>query len=84
MLACLRMMAFAHIVQDQGILGGKPIIRGTRISVEFVLDLLSSGMAVDEVVREYPMLTVEMVREAVGYAASELKRSDIAFTRLPA
>ena len=40
-----------RIITDEEILSGKPIIKGTRISVEFILELLSSGMSVDEIVR---------------------------------
>jgi len=47
----------ARIIYNPKILGGKPIIKGTRISVEFVLELLASGMPVDEIVEEYPNLT---------------------------
>ena len=47
----------ARITYNPEILGGKPIIKGTRISVEFVLELLASGMTVDEILEEYPKLT---------------------------
>lgn len=42
------------ITQDSNILGGKPIIAGTRMSVESVLELLSSGMEMQDILKEYP------------------------------
>jgi len=59
------------------ILKGKPIIAGTRISVEFVLELLSSGMGVDEIIKEYPHLKKENVLEALDYATKSLKHEEI-------
>ena len=59
------------------ILNGKPIIRGTRISVELVLELLSSGMEVDSILQEYPHLTRENVFEAITFAAKSLKHEEI-------
>ena len=46
-----------RIVTDPNILGGKPIIKGTRLSVEFLRELLSSGMTVTKICKEYPPLT---------------------------
>ncbi len=60
------------IVSDAKILGGKPIIRGTRISVAFILQCLASGMTVDDVLKAYPHLTREGVLAAVSYAAQAL------------
>lgn len=44
------------IIQDPDILGGKPIIKGTRMSVESILELLASGMEVEEILKDYPIL----------------------------
>jgi uncharacterized protein (DUF433 family) len=46
-----------RIVSNPAILSGKPVIRGTRISVELVLDYLAAGLSLDEIVREYPKIT---------------------------
>jgi len=69
----------SRIVFDPEILGGKPIIKGTRISVELILELLSSGMSAEEIITEYPHLTKDDVKEAVAYAAKTLKNEDIIF-----
>jgi uncharacterized protein (DUF433 family) len=45
-----------RIVRDPGILGGKPVIRGTRLAVEFLLELLEAGVSEEEVLVNYPGL----------------------------
>lgn len=57
------------ITQDPNILGGKPIVAGTRMSVETILELISSGMSTEGIIAEYPFLTKEQVQAAVDYAA---------------
>ncbi len=64
---------FDRIVSDPAILGGKPIIRGTRISVEFILELIVSGGSVVEIARDYPFLDEDGVRQAIQFAAGTLK-----------
>ncbi len=64
---------FTRIVANPGILGGKPCIRGTRISVEFLLELVASGAARDDILHAYPHLTVEDLEEAFRYAAQFMK-----------
>lgn len=56
------------ITQNPEILGGKPIIAGTRMSVEAILELLSSGMEIKEILKEYPFLTKKQVQAAINYA----------------
>lgn len=70
---------FDRIVSNPAILGGKPIIKGTRISVEFVLELIASGGSIADIVRNYPFLTEDDVRQAVSFAAQSLK-NDIYLT----
>jgi uncharacterized protein (DUF433 family) len=64
---------FTRIVANSAILGGKPCIKGTRISVEFLLELVASGASRDDIVKAYPHLTPEDVEEALRYAARSLK-----------
>ena len=60
---------YPRLVSDPAILGGKPIVRGTRISVEFLLELFASGATRGDVLKSYPHLTPEDVEEALRYAA---------------
>lgn len=62
-----------RIIANPGILGGKPVIEGTRISVEHVLGLLANGMTNEEIIADYPILTEESIRAVLGYAARALK-----------
>ena len=62
-----------RITANPAILGGKPIIEGTRISVEFVLELLASGSSQDEILRDYPHLRGEDIHACLEYAARSLK-----------
>lgn len=64
---------FSHIISDPELLGGKPCIKGTRISVEFILELIAGGASRDDILRAYPHLTTESIGEAVRYAAQFLK-----------
>ena len=59
-----------QIVRDPDILGGKPTIRGTRISVEFVMELVESGGTPESIVQTYPHLTLEDIEQAIDYAKS--------------
>ncbi len=61
-----------RITADPNILGGKPIIRGTRLSVEFILELLASGMTEEAIIEEYPHLEREDIRACLHYAARSL------------
>lgn len=57
-----------QIISDPQILGGKPIIEGTRISVELILDRIASGMSEKEILKDYPHLNSEQIKAAVSYA----------------
>ncbi len=60
-------MTFDRIVTDPAICLGKPRVRGTRITVEFVLKLLRNGCAVDEIVSDYPELTAADISQCVAF-----------------
>ena len=59
-----------RIAVDPNVAFGKPVIKGTRIWVSLVLDLLASGMSDKEVLAEYPQLAPEDVRAALAYGAA--------------
>lgn len=65
------------IVSNPKVLGGKPVIRGTRISVSFILQCLASGMTVDDILRGYPHLTREGVLAAIDYAARVMENERV-------
>jgi uncharacterized protein (DUF433 family) len=62
-----------RIIANPEILGGEPIMEGTRLSVEHILGLLAHGMSQAEVVNTYPELTVEDVHAVTHYAAEALQ-----------
>jgi uncharacterized protein (DUF433 family) len=69
---------FDRITSDSAILGGKPIIRGTRISVEMILEWMASGATRDQIVEKHPHLTPDDVEQAIGYAAAAVKNEILA------
>lgn len=68
---------YEHIVTNPEILGGKPVVRGTRISVEFILELFASGADHKDILTAYPHLPAEGVEEALRYAAYSLKNDSL-------
>jgi uncharacterized protein (DUF433 family) len=55
------------IVRNKEILGGKPTIKGTRISVELILEKMSNGYSIDDVLDAYPQLTKEAIQACFDY-----------------
>lgn len=66
-----------NIVSDQKIMLGKPVIKGTRITVELILKKLSEGMSPDELSQAYPNLTREDILAALSYSADVISREEI-------
>ena len=62
-----------HIHADATILLGKPVIKGTRLSVEFILSLLASGWSEEQVLKNYPQLRKEDLQAVFAYAEECLK-----------
>ena len=71
------MAIMENIIFDPKILSGKPIIKGTRISVDFILELLGSGMSAEEVTQEYPQLKKADIIAALQYAAQSINREEV-------
>jgi uncharacterized protein (DUF433 family) len=62
-----------RIVLDPAILTGKPTIKGTRIAVEFVVDLMARGWSVEDILREYDHLTADDIQACLAYASDILQ-----------
>lgn len=58
-----------HIVADSEICHGKPTFKGTRILVSDIVELIAAGESAEDLMKEYPRLTREMIKEALEYAA---------------
>lgn len=71
-------MPEAMVNSDPKIMMGKPVIRGTRITVELILEKLAAGESVDQILSEHPRLTRESVRAAIAFAAEAL-RADVVY-----
>ena len=66
-----------RIVMDPAVLVGKPAIKGTRLAVEFVVDLLAQGWSEADIVRNYPGLTPDDIRACLSYASTMLKAEKV-------
>ena len=62
-----------RIVLDPAILTGKPVVRGTRLSVEFIVGLLAQGWSEADILRNYPGFTREDIAACLSYAAESLQ-----------
>ena len=67
-----------RITIDPAVAGGRPCIRGLRMRVSDVLDLLAAGATSDEVLRDYPYLEADDLRAVLRYAARRLNHPTIA------
>ena len=66
-----------RITVDPEILAGKPIIKGTRISVEFILDLLANGWTTENILKNYPQLKREDIFAVLKYATEILTEEKV-------
>ncbi len=73
---------FHLITTDPEILGGKPCINGTRLSVELLLELFASGATQQDILQSYPQLSSEAIEEALRYAAESLKHDTLLTTEI--
>jgi uncharacterized protein (DUF433 family) len=65
-----------RIVSSSSIMAGRPCVRGTRVTVQSIVDLVDDGMTTDEIVADYPYLSREDVEAALVYAG-RLTRADL-------
>jgi uncharacterized protein (DUF433 family) len=62
------MIQFPNILSDSEILNGKPCIKGTRISIELIMEWLGTGGTPESIAAKHPLLTSALVMEAINYA----------------
>lgn len=66
-----------RIVIDPDILVGKPVVKGTRLAVEFIIDLMAQGWSESEILRNYSGLTREDVKACLAYASAALQAEKV-------
>lgn len=74
-------MTHERIETDPDIMGGKPVIRGTRVPVELILRKLGAGVTPDAVVADHPRLTLDDIRAAQAFAADYLADEELVYDR---
>ncbi|MBI2017681.1 DUF433 domain-containing protein [Candidatus Daviesbacteria bacterium] len=70
-------MARSKIISDPKILSGKPIIAGTRITVELIMNFLGAGMSVNDILKEYKELKKSEILAAIDYAKKLVKKVEL-------
>ena len=73
---------FDRITQDPGIMGGKPCIRGMRVTVGMIVGQIGEGVSIDELLSEYPYLELEDVKQALRYAAALSQWREVALAEV--
>jgi uncharacterized protein (DUF433 family) len=71
------MPTLTRITHDPNIMGGKPCIRGLRVTVGTVVGLVAAGRSDDEILRLYPYLAADDIREALSYAAWRVEELEV-------
>ena len=71
------MKKLERITRDPNVMGGKPCIRGLRVTVGTVIGLLASGHSTEDILRAYPYLEEEDVREALAYSAWRVEEVEV-------
>jgi uncharacterized protein (DUF433 family) len=66
-----------HIERVPGVMLGKPVFRGTRITVEFILERLAQGARAEDLVKSYPPLTIDHVQAALAYAVAVVRQDEL-------
>ncbi|HEU4935606.1 MAG TPA: DUF433 domain-containing protein [Vicinamibacterales bacterium] len=75
------MPQLTRITRDPDVMGGKPCIRGMRVTVGTVVGLVAAGRTGDEILREYPYLEAEDISEALSYAAWRAEEVEVTLSR---
>ena len=70
-------MTFERITLAPDVLAGKPVIKGTRLSVDFIIGLLAQGWSEEEILRNYPGLVHADIQACLSYAAESLRQEKV-------
>lgn len=70
-------MTYDRIEMNPQVMFGKPVIRGTRITVEHILRKVAGGMTMEEILQDHPHLSVEDIRASIAFAADYLAQEEI-------
>ena len=73
------MRRYKRIMSNPNVMFGKPVIKGTRVTVELILRKLSAGLSAEEIVQEHPTITLGDIREAQIFAADLLAEEEFLF-----
>lgn len=71
------MMWKDRIIIDPQVLVGKPVVKGTRLAVEFIIDLLAQGWSEGDILKNYPGLTHEDIQACLAYASALLRTEKV-------
>ena len=74
---------FGRITFDPAVMGGRACIRGMRITVALIVNLVANGMSTEDIIREYPELEGEDIRQSLQYASAP-ENEEIGFFKSPA
>lgn len=66
-----------YIEQNSGVLGGKPVIKGTRIAVDLILEKIGAGETLDDLLEAYPHVTKEQLLACISYGAAAIRNETI-------
>lgn len=75
------MQQFTRITLDPEIMGGKPCIRGMRVTVGMVVGLVATGYSAEKIIQAYPYLETEDIKEALAFAAWRVEEIEVPITR---
>jgi uncharacterized protein (DUF433 family) len=66
-----------RIEVNPSVLVGKPVVKGTRLAVEFIVGLLAEGWTIDEILQQYPSISEPDIRACLGYATTMLRNEQV-------
>ena len=69
----MNVMNNSHIISDPKVMMGKPVVAGTRITVELILEKLAAGESIEQLLDAHPRLTKQAIQAALAFAAQALK-----------